>query len=145
MQLMAFGMFVFSLQTLAYQELQRQTAWRHGSTSRIGVLPARQFLGPGDDKITLPGVLYPGQIGDIKSLDTLRYMGDSGKAYALVDGTGQVFGAWILEDMSETRRLFFADGVPRQIEFSLSLTRVDENRVDLLGNLADQADQGASA
>ena len=61
--MMALGMFVFSLETLAYQEFQRQTDWRHGSTSRIGTNPARQYLGRGDDSITLPGVLLPGLAG----------------------------------------------------------------------------------
>lgn len=137
MQQMALGLFVFSLATADYQELQRQTSWRHGSTSRIGVRPAHQFLGPGDDSITLPGVIYPGQIGDIQSLDKLRYMGDSGKSYALVDGMGTLWGTWVIDSLSETRTLFFSDGMPRKIEFSLALKRVDENRVDLLGNLVE--------
>ena len=43
--MLALGMFVFSLSTAAYQELQRQTNWRHASNSRLGAVPARQFLG----------------------------------------------------------------------------------------------------
>ena len=58
--MLSLGMFVFSLHTLAYQEFQRQTEWRHASSSRIGAQPARQFVGRGDDAITLPGVLLPG-------------------------------------------------------------------------------------
>lgn len=57
--MMALGMFVFSLSTAAYQELQRQTEWRHVSNTRIGAAPARQFVGRGDDSITLPGVILP--------------------------------------------------------------------------------------
>ncbi|MDG4344400.1 phage tail protein, partial [Pseudomonas aeruginosa] len=52
--MLSLGMFVFSLHTLAYQEFQRQTEWRHASSSRIGAQPARQFVGRGDDAITLP-------------------------------------------------------------------------------------------
>ncbi len=85
--MMALGMFVFSLETLAYQEFQRQTEWRHGSTSRIGINPARQYLGRGDDSITLPGVLLPALAGTQLSLDTLRTMADTGKAWPLVEGT----------------------------------------------------------
>ncbi|WP_241000963.1 phage tail protein, partial [Pseudomonas viridiflava] len=50
-------MFVFSLHTAAYQEMQRQTDWRHPTSSRVGAQPARQFLGRGEDAITLPGVI----------------------------------------------------------------------------------------
>lgn len=137
--MMALGMFVFSLETLAYQEFQRQTQWRHGSTSRIGTNPARQYLGRGDDTITLPGVLLPALAGTPTSLDVLRDMADSGKAWALVEGTGRVYGAWIIESLSETRTLFFPDGAARRIEFTLTLQRIDDDRVDLLGNLASSA------
>ncbi len=132
--MMALGMFVFSLETLAYQEFQRQTEWRHGSTSRIGTNPARQYLGRGDDSITLPGVLLPALAGTQLSLDTLRTMADTGKAWPLVEGTGKIYGTWIIESLSETRTLFFRDGQARRIEFTLTLKRIDDGRVDLLGS-----------
>ncbi|MDE1190001.1 MAG: phage tail protein [Pantoea sp.] len=131
--MMALGMFIFSLETLVYQELQRQTEWRHGSTSRIGTNPARQFLGRGDDSITLPGVLLPALAGTPLSLDTLRYMADTGKAWPLVEGTGRILGIWVIESINETRTLFFQDGAARRIEFTIALKRIDDGRVDLLG------------
>lgn len=133
--MMALGMFVFSLETLAYQELQRQTEWRHGATSRIGTNPARQYLGRGDDSITLPGVLLPALAGSPLSLDTLRMMADTGKAWPLVEGTGKIYGLWVIESLSETRTYFFRDGAARRIEFNLKLTRIDDGRVDLLGSV----------
>ncbi len=132
--MMALGMFVFSLETLAYQEFQRQTEWRHGSTNRIGTNPARQYLGRGDDSITLPGVLLPALAGTQLSLDALRTMADTGKAWPLVEGTGKIYGTWIIESLSETRTLFFRDGQARRIEFTLTLKRIDDGRVDLLGS-----------
>lgn len=133
--MMALGMFVFSLETLAYQEFQRQTDWRHGSTSRIGTNPARQFLGRGDDSITLPGVLLPALAGSPLSLDVLRMMADTGKAWPLVEGTGKIYGLWVIESLSDNRTLFFQDGAARRIEFTLKLTRIDDGRIDMLGSL----------
>lgn len=133
--MMALGMFVFSLETLAYQELQRQTDWRHGSTSRIGTNPARQFLGPGDDSITLPGVLLPALAGSPLSLDALRMMADTGKAWPMVEGTGKILGLWVIESLSDNRTVFFKDGAARRIEFTLKLTRIDDGRIDMLGSL----------
>lgn len=133
--MMALGQFVFSLSTLAYQEFQRQTDWRHGSTSRIGARPARQYLGAGDDSITLPGVLLPELTGGLPSLDEIREMADTGKAWVLVEGTGRIYGLWVIESLSETHSLFFADGTARRIEFSLVLKRIDDDRIDLLGTL----------
>lgn len=127
--LMSLDQFVFGLPTLAYQELQRQTQWKHRNTSRVGARDARQFLGPGDDTITLTGVLAPELTGTLVSLKDLRAMADTGEAYAMVDGAGQVYGAFVIESMNETQTLFFADGTPRRIDFTISLTRVDDNRV----------------
>lgn len=139
MALMAFGMFVFSLETAAYQDFQRQTEWRHGSTSRIGTNPARQFLGRGDESITLQGVLLPALAGSVLSLDTLRSMADTGKAYPLIEGTGRIYGVWVIESLSETRTIFFGDGAARRIEFTLSLKRIDDGRVDLLDSAISSA------
>lgn len=137
--MMALGMFVFSVETIAYQEFQRQTDWRHGSTSRIGTNPARQFLGRGDDSITLPGVLLPALAGSQLSLDALRMMGDTGKAWPLVEGSGKIYGLWVIESLSDTRTIFFRDGAARRIEFTLKLTRIDDGRIDLLGSLVGSA------
>jgi len=131
--MMALGMFVFSLSTAAYQELQRQTDWRHASNNRIGAAPARQFVGRGDDAITLPGIIFPELAGTTLSLDAIRLMANTGKAWPMVEGTGRIYGLWVIESLSETKTLFFSDGTPRRIEFTLSLKRTDDDRIDLLG------------
>ena len=131
--MLALGMFVFSLPTAAYQELQRQTEWRHASNPRIGAAPARQFVGRGEDVITLPGIILPELAGSALSLDALRLMANTGKAWPMVEGSGRIYGLWIIDSLSETKTLFFRDGTPRRIEFSLSLKRIDDDRIDLLG------------
>jgi len=131
--MMALGTFIFSLSTLAYQELQRQTEYRHASSSRVGAPPARQFVGRGDDSITLPGWIAPETIGMAASLDVLRFMAESGSAWPMIEGTGRILGLWVIESISETRTIFFQDGAARRIEFSLSLKRIDDGRTDLLG------------
>ena len=127
--MMCLGQFVFSLQTLAYQELQRQTAWRHASNSRIGARPASQFLGVGEETITLPGFLVP-EYGDYNALSEITAMADTGAAFALVDGLGRVHGQWVITDKSETGTLFDRNGQPKRVEFSITLRRVDDQRVD---------------
>ncbi len=128
--MMALGQFVFSLRTLAYQQLQRSTAWRHATNSRVGARSASQFVGPGDDALNLDGLLLPEITGNGRPpLDTLRDMADQGKGWPLVDGNGVVYGAWVIESVNETSTLFFADGTPRRIEFALALQRVDDSRV----------------
>ena len=131
--MLALGMFVFSLSTLAYQELQRQTEWRHPSSSRVGAAPARQFIGRGDDSITLPGIIFPELAGTTLSLDAVRLMANTGKAWPMIEGTGRIYGLWVIESLSETKTVFFRDGTPRRIEFTLSLKRIDDDQLDLIG------------
>jgi len=127
--LMALGQFVFGLHTLAFQSLQRQTAWRHAQNSRVGARAASQFLGAGDDTITLPGVVLP-EFGSRMSLDELHTLADAGQPLALVDGNGRVYGQWVITEKSETASYFSPTGEPARIEFSVSLRRVDDNIVD---------------
>ncbi|QDQ87649.1 phage tail protein [Alcaligenaceae bacterium SJ-26] len=134
--LMALGMFVFSIGTAAYQSLQRQTTWRHAKNSRIGARAGYQYVGPGEDTITLQGWMAPGQVGSASSIGYLRDMGNTGKAFVLVDGLGVFHGIYVITSLDETRTVFDRVGQPRKIEFSLSLERIDEDKADaMLGDL----------
>lgn len=124
--MMALGFFVFGLHTVPYQQLQRQLVWRHPSNSRVGARPTRQFVGRGDETITLSGVLYPEITGGKISLAALEAMADEGMAWPLIEGTGLFYGLFVVEEQSTTHSEFFPDGAPRKIEFSLKLARVDD-------------------
>lgn len=127
MALMTLGLFVFDLPTLAYHQLQRRTTWRHATSERVGARAAGQFVGPGEDDITLTGMLAPIAFGDPGSLDDLRAMGDSGQAWPLVDGAGRVYGAFVIAGLDETQRSIMDNGVARISDFTLSLRRMDDD------------------
>lgn len=131
----ALGMFVFKLDTAPFQKLQRTTNWRWATNSRIGKRPSYQSLGPGEDAITLSGVLLPEITGGRTSLDALRTMADSGMAWTLIDGEGYIYGLWVIESVTEDRSEFFKDGAARKIEFSLAIKRADDSNIDKLGSL----------
>lgn len=135
--LMALGLFVFGMHTAPYQTLQRQVSWRHPSSSRVSARPSRQFAGRGDETITLSGVLYPEVTGGRISLAALEAMADAGRAWPLLEGTGWVYGLFVIEELSTTSTAFFPDGAARKIEFSLKLTRVDDEP-SLLGTVGQE-------
>ncbi|WP_349929203.1 phage tail protein [Acinetobacter sp. A1-4-2] len=120
--MMIFGMFVFSIPTATYQSLQRSTSWRHASNSRVGQAPAYQYLGPGEDTITLDGSIVP-EFGSQLSLTALRLMGNTGKSFPLIAGNGKIYGLWKLDSVDETQTYFFKNGKPRKVEFSLKLSK----------------------
>ncbi|MDR3429009.1 phage tail protein [Silvimonas sp.] len=125
--LASLGLFVFRLQSVPFQQMQRQTSWKHASGQRVGARPLDQFLGPDADNITLSGELYPELTGGVVDLDELRGMGDLGAAWPLIDGSGYIYGDFTITDISETRSVLMWDGSPRKIEFSLSLKRVPDD------------------
>ncbi|EQC0318709.1 phage tail protein, partial [Yersinia enterocolitica] len=103
--------------------------------------PAAQFLGVDSEKITLSGVLLPELTGGRLSLLALEVMANQGKAWPLIEGSGMIYGMFVVESLSLTRSLFFADGSARRIEFTLNLLRVDESLTAMFGDLQQQADQ----
>lgn len=132
--MMILGMFPFSIPTAVYQQLQRSTNWRHPSNSRVGDMPAYQFTGRGEDTISLEGSIVP-EFGSQMSITALRVMGDTGKSWPLISGTGKVFGLYHIDDLQETQTIFFPDGTPKKIEFSLKMTQAQKPGT-LIGNTA---------
>lgn len=132
--MMTLGFFVFSRLTVPYQTSQHEMVWRHPTNSRVGARPSAQFLGLGDETLTLSGVLMPEITGGELSLEALRKMADTGKAYPLIEGRGTVTGFFVIEKISKGRSEFFSDGAARKIEFTIELKRVDEKNTSLIAN-----------
>lgn len=132
--MMTLGFFVFSRLTVPYQSSQHEMVWRHPTNSRVGARPSAQFLGVGDETLTLSGVLMPEITGGELSLEALRKMADTGKAYPLIEGRGTVTGFFVIEKISKGRSEFFSDGAARKIEFTIELKRVDEKNTSLIAN-----------
>ena len=121
---MILGMFVFSIKTAVYDELQRSTAWRHPSNERVGDMPAYQFAGRGEDTITLNGTIAP-QLGVPISVTALRVMGDTGNAFPLISGTGKVFGLYVIESLEEGQTHYLGN-VARKIDFTIKLKQIQK-------------------
>ena len=136
--MLALGKFVFKRKTLPHQTLQRDAEYRWPSNSRVGKRDSFQYLGPGEEKITLAGSLYPELTGGRLTMTAIRLMADQGRAWPLLDGTGTIYGMYVINNISETGSLFFADGTARKIDFTLTLTRVDESLAALYGDIGEQ-------
>ncbi|SUJ23459.1 Phage protein U [Sphingomonas paucimobilis] len=44
--LLSLGLFAFGIDTLAFDEIQRKSSWRHATATRIGARDASQFHRP---------------------------------------------------------------------------------------------------
>jgi phage protein U len=130
-------MFPFEIGTLAYQELGRSRSWRFGRTPRFGAREASQYLGPGDDQVTLSGAIIPGLSGAFWSIEKLAQMADEGLAWPLVSGVGSVLGHYVVDSLEHRESTFLVDGLPRKGDFTLTLHRVadDAQQQQAIGGL----------
>ncbi|CAI1078458.1 Phage protein U [Serratia quinivorans] len=137
--MLTLGMFVFMLKTVPYQSMQRSSSFRWPTNARIGQRPSAQFLGADSEKITLTGVLMPEVTGGALSLMTLQLMASQGRAWPLIEGSGTIYGMYVIENIAETKTQLFSNGSARQIEFTINLMRVDESLISMFGDLRQQA------
>lgn len=130
------GSFQFSLNVAVFQEMQRSSEYKWPAQERFGQRQARQFTGVGDDTITLPGVIYPEYMGSTSAMKNLRAMAALGQPNLLIDGTGQIYGRWVVTKVDETRSIFAAFTQPKKIEFSVALAYFDGDPDSILPNLS---------
>lgn len=125
--MMVFGLFVFELRTLPYQQLQLSRNWRHVKNDRVGRSAKWQYVGAGENQLTLGGLLYPEITGGNLSLGAISTMAYTGLAWPLIDGVGSIYGMYVITGLQETHQEFDRYGKAKKIEFTLSLQRVDED------------------
>lgn len=121
------GSFQFDLPNGVPQTLDRQAEYRWETQDRLLRDPAAQFLGPGNQEITLDGVLYPGFSGRQRTMETLRELAAKGEPQMLTDGLGRVYGKWGIKAIREGLSTFAPGGGARQITFTVGLVRYVED------------------
>ncbi|HCI6475704.1 TPA: phage tail protein [Klebsiella quasipneumoniae subsp. quasipneumoniae] len=124
--MMVFGLFVFELRTLPYQQLQLSRHWRHFKNDHVGQSAKWQYVGAGENQLTLGGLLYPEITGGNLSLGAVSTMAYTGLAWPIIDGIGSNYGMYVITGLQETHQEFDRYDKAKKIEFTLSLQRVDE-------------------
>ncbi|QNH50181.1 phage tail protein [Acinetobacter venetianus] len=129
--LMCLGQFPFTTDTLTFTEIQRQRSWQYADNAVAKGRKKRQFIGSGDETISLPGLIYQEHgFGNRFAIDDLAAMADTGQGFVLVDGSGYLYGVFTIDSIDETKQILLFNGVPRKIDFTIKLTRVDDDRIE---------------
>lgn len=126
-ELMNLGNFQFEVNTAAYQALRRNTTFRWAKNDRLTRTPSRQFVGQGDDKITLSGRIYTAHAGGLGQLDAMREMGKNAIPLMLIDGYGKVYGEYVIDKVTEMQSNFIPGGKPRRQDFTLEISAYGED------------------
>ncbi|WP_034106671.1 phage tail protein [Pseudomonas lurida] len=119
--------YFFNLDTAAFDELRRSSAFRWASQERLTRRPAQQAIGMGDEKLTLKGAIFPGFRGGIKQLDALRSLGGKLQPLTLTTGYGDVLGTWCMISVDEEQSALLAGGIPRKQGFTLEFVRYGDD------------------
>lgn len=119
--MMMLGSYPFMIDTAAYEQLSRESAWRWKAQPRIGRKPASQYLGPESHNIRMNGYVLPEFAGGQTQMDQIRASGDGGKPLKLVDGRGYVWGDFVITNLTETQSYFYPTGLPKRIDFQITL------------------------
>ena len=145
--MLTWGQVAFGVSTASIDRLRRRTEYRWPAQARVGRRPSLQSVGPGADKITLDGVMFPGYRGDARLIrDVLAAAAAEGRALLLTEATGRVHGKWALESIDETRSGLFADGAPRRIEYSAVFSHYgDDAPAGRLDEVEDAANEAGDA
>lgn len=119
--------YFFNLDTAAFDELRRSSAFRWSSQERLTRRPAQQAIGIGEEKLTLKGAIFPSFKGGLKQLETLRSLGDKLQPLTLTTGYGYVLGTWCMTSVEEEQSALLAGGIPRKQGFTLEFVRYGDD------------------
>ncbi|ROS05702.1 hypothetical protein EDC56_1251 [Sinobacterium caligoides] len=120
--MMRLGKIKFSVSTRAYNSLSRSTSYRWGEIETLNSVSDKQFLGGGEDDITLAGVIYSHTGAGVTRVDEIRDIAGKGQPLLLVDGRGFIHGYWVIKSISESQTAFGFLGVAKKQEFSVQIS-----------------------
>jgi len=101
----------------------------------IATLSPREFMGEGEDRITVSGQLLPFKTGGLSELETAHSLRRQGVAMPVVRGDGRSFGWFVIERISETHRELMRDGVGFVVRYSLTLVKTKPGGTGIIGTI----------
>jgi len=116
-------------------EMKRSSAADFATKPTIGGLQGREFMGEGEDKLTLSGQLLPTKTGGMSELESAHSFRRAGTRLPVVRGDGKSFGWFVITSISESHTDLMRDGVGFVVKFDIDLAKVDAPSAGSAGNL----------
>lgn len=128
--ILSLGQFVFKSDTLLFNELSRTRNYSYAKNDIAHGRERLQFTGVGDETISIPFAIFEASgLGKRAAVDELAQMASTGGGYVLIDGTGYLYGVFVIESIDDKRGYLLQNGAPQKIDGTLKLRRVDDKRI----------------
>ena len=93
----------------------------------LGSLPGREFMGEGDDEITISGQLLPSKIGGLTQLEALHAFRQAGQRMPVMRGDGKMMGWFVITRIREQHADLLRDGVGFTVDHSITLAKTSSD------------------
>ncbi len=116
--MLSFGQYKFTPTSLRYSKENRWSI-----IECIGKIPSLQNIGQVVENIDLEGTIYLHNFNGLNQLKNMKEAEKDQEKHTLVDSSGNVLGQFVITRLEEKQMYFFPNGLPKKVEFSLSLKR----------------------
>lgn len=124
------GLPAFEVAPVNVEGLDRTTGAEFAEKPVLGRRPPLEFVGESPEELTFRGKVFPEAFGGGDELETMRAASRDGAARQLQRGDGRNLEWWAITSFRETATRLDGKGVPRVVEFELSLKRADKPSAD---------------
>lgn len=129
------GTLTLDTMPFAAEEMGRRATSDFAVKPLVGRLPGREFMGEGEDSISITGQLLPSKIGGLTELETAHTLRRSGQALPLMRGDGKAYGWFVIDEIREEHRGLDRQGVGFAVKHTISLTKVEPPAAAAAGNI----------
>ncbi|WP_178352710.1 phage tail protein [Loktanella atrilutea] len=122
---MALGLFQFEALGFGFNDRSKSQKTSWAKIPVAGGMDRMQWTGGDSQTETIGGVVFS-HFGGQLSLEGIKAAAANGLQLPLVDATGNlfnVFGMYVVEDISEQQNVFDGQGAPLRNAYSISLTK----------------------
>lgn len=122
--LMSWGPLEFEVINPNIHEYDQLTSSAFAKKEVPGIRPPREYVGEDDEELYIRGKVFPRRLGGRGKLDHFEALRRTGSAQALVLGTGEALGWFVLERLIRSHKHLDPMGVGQLIEFEGIFVRV---------------------
>ncbi len=126
MIVLAWGAVLFTPTTQGFNELQHKMSFGWSKQELMNKSPLYQATQEIDHTISISGTFYTQEVGHDQMLNILKAQGKKQKPYFMADGSGRVYGKFILLDMDATESRHLKYGIAQKQTYTLNFAHVSK-------------------